>query len=137
VRTGVAALVLGAVAAASAAGGALLAGRATASPVHRAAEVQHRQTCTLSPFDHDANVVVRGVAALGACRRQSHALRLDGYRWTYRSGGELIAPDHGNAALAVVCKLRHDSLIATVYDSGSRMIGTKVCGWYESGAWRS
>src|SRR5262245_10442886 len=70
------------------------------------------------------------------CGTQSHALRLDGYSWTYRAGSELIAPDDGKAALDVVCRLRRPSLVATVYDSGQHQIGTRVCGWYVAGAWR-
>jgi len=135
VRTGVVAIVLAAVAAGSAAGGALVARRATASPHAVAHAIQPPQTCTLSPFDHDANIVVRGVTASAFCRAQSHALRLDGYHWTYRAGHELIAPDHGGNSLVVVCRLRRNRMAATVYDSGTRAIGTKLCGWYASAEW--
>jgi Protein kinase domain len=138
VRTSVVAAVIAVVAAGSAAGGALIAGRAAKASV-RTPAAQHqlqRQTCALSTFDHDANVVVAGVAAARFCRVQAHTLRLDGYRWTYRAGKELIAPDHGRNALGVVCRLRRAGLAATVYDSGGRAIGAKVCDWYAAGPWR-
>ena len=97
----------------------------------------HGETCAISPYERDANIVVAGIGANRFCRSQAHVLRLRGDRWTYRAGGELIAPDHGPRDLAVVCRLRNARLRATVYDSGSRRIGRDVCDWYASGGWRA
>jgi hypothetical protein len=140
VRVGLVATLIAAVAAGSAAGAALVVDRLSAKPAAFAAQkrpsAEPLQTCALSSFRHDANVVVRGIRADAFCRSQAHVLRLEGDRWTYRAGRELIAPDHGVESLAVVCRLRHGRLAATVYDSGGRRIGSDVCSWYSSGGWR-
>jgi serine/threonine-protein kinase len=134
VRWGRAFAVLAAVAAASAAAGTHLA---SWLPLGGAAPAAARgETCAMSPFDRDANIIVAGVGANRFCKSQAHVLRLRGDRWTYRAGGELIAPDHGAGDLAIVCKLRSSRLRATVYDSGSQRIGRDVCDWYASGGWR-
>jgi Protein kinase domain len=137
-RVGIVAATIAAVAAGSAAGAALVVDRLAAKPAAVAAARQTAtpQTCALSSFQHDANVVVRGVRAAVFCRSQAHVLRLEGDRWTYRAGGELIAPDRGVDSLAVVCRLRRGRLAATVYDSGAQRIGGDVCSWYASGGWR-
>ena len=93
-------------------------------------------TCAVSPVDRDANIVVRGVGADSFCRAQARLLRLRGDSWTYRSGRELFAPDHGTEELTVVCRLARGRLELTVYDAGSRTIGEDVCRWYASGSWR-
>jgi len=136
-RFGRAGAVFAVVAAASAAGGAYVGPRITALaedlPAVRA--LAGVETCALSPLAHDANVVVVGVRAASYCHSQAHVLRLAGDTWTYRSGGELFAPDHGKSALGVVCRLRNGHLRLTVYDSGSQRIGKDVCGWYASDGW--
>src|SRR5206468_1591429 len=122
-RTGLVAAVLAAVAAGSAVGGAVIAVRvAVAAPSRTGAtpRTQPRGTCALSPFRHDANVVVMGVGAARFCRSQAHVLRLEGDHWSYRTGRELFAPDHGSAALGVVCRLRRRALAAIVSDTGAR-----------------
>jgi hypothetical protein len=136
VRVGLAAAVIGALAAGSAAGAAFVAGRLSPrSPAHAGAAAVRLETCAVSPFQHDANVVVRGAGANAFCRSQAHVLALAGDRWTYRAGGELIAPDKGSSALTVVCRLRRHRLSATVYDTGAQRIGGDVCSWYASGGW--
>jgi serine/threonine-protein kinase len=137
VRIGLAVAVTAALAAASTAAAGFVTGRFSPRAALHALSASSVQTCVVSPFDHDANVVVRGTHAAAFCRRQAHVLRLVGDRWTYRSGGELIAPDHGSSALAVVCKVRRDNLVATVYDSGAKKIGGDVCSWYSSGGWQT
>ena len=134
VRVGLAAAVVGALAVGSAAGAAFFTGRFSPTHLAKRAAVQ---TCAVSPFEHDANVVVRGVGAVAFCRTQAHVLRLAGDRWTYRVGSELMAPDNGNSALTVVCRIRRSELKAPVYDTGSRQIGGDVCSWYASGGWRT
>jgi hypothetical protein len=136
VRLGLAAATIAALAACSAAGAAFLVQRFErprgAPPRAAAAPLE---TCALSPFKHDANIVVRGARADTFCRAQAHVLQLEGDRWSYRLGGELFAPDHGVSALRVVCRLRRGRLAATVYDSGTTRIGDDVCSWYSSGGW--
>ena len=138
VRIGLVAATVAAVAAGSAAGAALVVDRlsAHAKPAATAAHAAVPETCALSSVQHDANVVIRGLHADAFCRSQAHVLRLEGDRWTYRAGSELIAPDHGVNALGVVCRVRRGALAATVYDSGARRIGTDVCSWYATGGWR-
>jgi serine/threonine-protein kinase len=138
VRVGRAAAVIATIAAASAAAGAYVTARIAPAATGRAAlprSLARVETCAISPFEDDANVVVAGAAAGRFCRAQAHVLRLDGDRWTYRAGRELFAPHHGADALAVVCRLRRGPLRATVYDTGSRSIGEDLCGWYASGGW--
>jgi serine/threonine protein kinase len=137
VRLGVAVAVAAVVAAGSTAAAAFMTGRLPPRHLPRTTLPAAVQTCVVSPFQHDANVVIRGTGANTFCRRQAHILRLVGDRWTYRAGGELIAPDHGSSALDVVCRVRRNRLIATVYDSGAQSIGGDLCSWYASGGWRS
>jgi hypothetical protein len=134
---GVRLLGVAALAAVAAAGGAVAAGRfahgtATRTPAHVAA----RQTCAVSTFRHDANVVVAGVGAGRFCRAQTHVLGLQGNEWTYRDGGRLLAPDHGAGAVSVVCALQRRGFRLTVYDSGGQSIGRDLCTWYGGAGWR-
>jgi hypothetical protein len=132
VRVGLVAAVIAALGVGSAAGAAFMTGRLPLWPGHASSE-----TCAVSPFQHDANVVVRGIGANTFCRSQASVLQLDGDSWTYRAGNELIAPDHGKSSLGVVCRLRRSSLNATVYDSGSQQIGADVCSLYASSGWQT
>jgi len=132
VRVGLVAAVVAALAVGSAAGAAFMTGRLPLWPGHASSE-----TCSVSPFQHDANVVVRGVGANTFCRSQASVLQLDGDSWTYRAGRELIAPDHGTSSLGVVCHLRRSRLSATIYDSGSQEIGADVCSLYASSGWQT
>jgi serine/threonine-protein kinase len=137
IRVGVAVAVAAVLAAGSTAAAAYMTGRL---PTRHAAKTTSQallQSCVVSPFQHDANVVVEGAGAAAFCRKQAHVLRLVGDQWTYRAGNELIAPDHGSSSLDVVCRVRRKRLIATVYDSGAKSIGGDVCSWYGSGGWRS
>jgi hypothetical protein len=79
------------------------------------------ETCTFSPSDHDANVVVTGVDAKAYCRQNAQALR-----WTMRLGRHLRSPDL-DEPLAVVCRTRQNDLDITVYDNGGQDIGSGVC----------
>jgi len=137
VRVGLVAAALAALLGASAATAAFMTGRLSLHPATHRVVATPVQTCAVSPFQHDANLVVRGTGAVAFCRSQAHVLRLQGDHWTYRAGGELFAPDHGASALAVVCRLRRAGLRAVVYDSGAQAIGAEVCSWYASGGWRA
>src|SRR4051794_17001702 len=137
VRLGVAVAVAAVLAAGSTAAAAYMTGRLPPRHAPRSASQAALQTCVVSPFLHDANVVVEGTDAAAFCRKQAHVLRLVGDQWTYRAGNELIAPDHGSSALDVVCRVRRNSLVATVYDTGAKSIGGDLCSWYGSGGWRS
>jgi serine/threonine-protein kinase len=137
VRVGVAVAVAAVLAAGSTAAAAYMTGRLPPRAASHGALQRSSQTCVVSPFQHDANVVIRGTGADAFCRKQAHTLRLIGDTWTYRAGGELIAPDHGASALDVVCRVRRHSLEATVYDTGAKSIGGDLCSWYGSGGWRS
>ena len=78
-------------------------------------------TCTLSPTDHDANIVVTGVDAKAYCTRNARALQ-----WTVRTGRHLRSPDL-DEPLAVVCRTKQNDLDITVYDNGQQDIGSSVC----------
>jgi hypothetical protein len=137
VRRGVRLLGVAALVAVAAAGGAVAAGRfvhhaATRAPLRAAAQ----QICAVSTFRHDANVVVAGVGAARFCRAQTHVLSLQGNEWTYRAGGQLLAPDHGAGSVSVVCALARRGFRLTVYDSGGRSIGRDLCTWYGGAGWR-
>jgi serine/threonine protein kinase len=137
IRVGVAVAIAAVLAAGSTAAAAYMTGRLPtrhASPPRAQSALQQ---CVVSPFQHDANVVIRGTGAAAFCRKQAHVLRLVGDTWTYRTGSELIAPDHGSSALGVVCRVRRRNLVATVYDTGAKAIGGDLCSWYGSGGWRS
>ena len=92
-------------------------------------------TCTTSPFDHDANVVVRGVRADDYCRKLTRVLSSDDEVWAYRAGRIIYAPDNGE--VTPVCRFRDGGMRIAVYDSGSRSIGTGVCLSYRTGELRS
>ena len=126
-----------AVAALAAAGGAFIATRASATASVKTPAQQPHQTCALSAFHHDANVVLTGAGATRLCRTQAHVLRLRGDEWSYRSGGELFAPDHGTSSLHTVCRLSRGAVRLRVYDSGARAIGGDLCRWYGDGGWRA
>jgi serine/threonine protein kinase len=78
-------------------------------------------TCTFSPRDHDANVVVTGVDAKAYCAENAQALQ-----WTMRAGRHLRSPDI-DEPLSVVCHAKADDLQITVYDNGQRELGSSVC----------
>lgn len=78
-------------------------------------------TCTLSPSDHDANIVVTGVDAKAYCTRNARALQ-----WTVRNGRHLRSPDL-DEPLSVVCRTTQNDLDITVYDNGQQNIGSSVC----------
>jgi hypothetical protein len=84
-------------------------------------------TCTASPVEHDANIVVRGIRAGDYCNDLVQALTAEGEQWTYRAGRRLLAPDHGATEVSLVCKLRNDRVRLHVYDSGSQSIGRDFC----------
>jgi hypothetical protein len=93
-------------------------------------------TCTASPADHDANVVVSGVRAERFCLRLARALRADDSAWGYRTGRELLAPDRGDpAALSLVCRLQRPRLQVAVYDDGSQKIAHSICNEQLAGGW--
>ena len=137
-RRGAGILALAVVAAVAAGGGAFFAGRlGAAGPAgHVAARQQPRQTCALSPFHHNANVVISGLGALRLCRTQAHVLQLEGDQWSYRSGAELFTADRGNGSLQTICVLRRGASRLHVYDSGGHAIGSDLCRWYTGGGWR-
>jgi hypothetical protein len=78
-------------------------------------------TCTFSPRDHDANVVVTGIDAKAYCAERAQALR-----WTMRLGRHLRSPDL-DEPLTVVCRTKGNELDITVYDNGHRELGSGVC----------
>src|SRR3954452_9058024 len=138
VRRGVSLVGIAVVAAVAAAGGAFLTTRiATAGPRAAVAHAPVRQTCALSTFHHNANVVVTGVGAARFCKTEAHVLRLKGDGWTYRAGRELIAPDKGSGSPVAVCALQRRTFRLTVYDSGARAIGTDLCSGYAGAGWRA
>jgi serine/threonine protein kinase len=78
-------------------------------------------TCTFSPSDHDANIVVTGIDAKAYCTRNARALQ-----WTVRTGRHLRSPDL-DEPLSVVCRTTQNDLDITVYDNGQQDIGSSVC----------
>jgi Protein kinase domain len=85
-------------------------------------------TCSLSPLQHDANLVVSGAGARRFCRNQVRSLSQNGDAWGYRMGRRLLTPDKGDPrALGRVCSLRREGLSVTIYDTGEREIGQRVC----------
>jgi serine/threonine-protein kinase len=84
-------------------------------------------TCTLSPHDHDANVVVTGIDAKAYCAERAQDLR-----WSMRLGRKLRSPDLAEP-LTVVCSLEGSELRITVYDNGRREIGSRFCGRASTG----
>jgi tRNA A-37 threonylcarbamoyl transferase component Bud32 len=78
-------------------------------------------TCTVSPSDHDANLVVRGVGADDYCASRARELS-----WATRPGFALRSPDLGEK-LTVVCSGRDRGMRITIYDDGGRRIGQDLC----------
>ena len=92
--------------------------------------------CTASPADHDANVVVSGVRADSFCVKLVRQLQADDHGWGYRTGRQLLAPDHGDtAALRLVCHLERRRLRVAVYDDGSQQIARTLCNQEFAGDW--
>jgi hypothetical protein len=92
--------------------------------------------CAVSPFKHDANLVVSGVGAIRFCRSQAETLSTQGYHWAYRDTTRLAAPDSGDPAdLGRICSLARGRLTATVYDDLGRAIGTNLCHAYAASGW--
>ncbi len=90
------------------------------------------QRCTISPVDHDANLVAIGVKAHRFCRQEVAALTGQGAQtWVFRRGRKLRAPDYGQPEqLTLVCSLTHRGLELTVLDDGKQDIGTALCQRY-------
>ena len=92
--------------------------------------------CAVSPFGHDANLVVSGVGAVSFCRSQAETLSAHGNAWAYRAGTRLLAPDSGNPGdLSRVCALARGGLVASVYDDFGQRMGTSLCHAYAAGGW--
>ena len=79
-------------------------------------------TCTVSPTDHDANLVVSGVGANDYCSNRAQDLT-----WRIRQGFSLRSPDL-HEQLTLVCSARTRGLRIAVYDDGGRRIGHVLCG---------
>lgn len=99
---------------------ALAAGAAVAFGYVRA-DAPSAVTCTVSPSDHDANLVVRGVGADDYCANRARELA-----WATRPGRALRNPDLGET-LTVVCAGRDRGMRITIYDDGRRRIGRELC----------
>ena len=84
-------------------------------------------TCTVSPPDHDANIVVTGIDAHAYCAERAQSLK-----WTMRLGRKLRSPDLSEP-LTVVCRSEETDLRVTVYDNGRRQLGSRVCGHVTTG----
>ena len=84
-------------------------------------------TCTLSPPDHDANVVVTGIDAKAFCAEHAQGLK-----WSMRLGRKLRSPDLAEP-LTLVCRLDGSDLRISVYDNGRREIGSRFCGRVSTG----
>jgi tRNA A-37 threonylcarbamoyl transferase component Bud32 len=97
-----------------------------------AASAPRATTCTTSPYDHDANVIVRGIRADAYCRKLTRLLTSDDEVWSYRAGRVIYAPDHGE--VSPVCRFRDAGMRVAVYDSGSQEIGAGVCLSYSAGS---
>jgi serine/threonine protein kinase len=78
-------------------------------------------TCTVSPSDHDANLVAHGVAADTYCADRARELA-----WSTRPGRALRSPDLGQQ-LTVVCTGRDRGMRITIYDDGGQRIGHDLC----------
>jgi serine/threonine protein kinase len=135
-RVGVASIATLAVAAPASAGGWMLArklyGTQSAKPHPQAVATR----CALSPFGHDANLVVSGVGAIRFCRQQAEALSAQGDAWAYRANTRLLAPDSGDpSGLGRICALSRGRLSAAVYDDKGRQIGTDLCHAFAAAGW--
>jgi serine/threonine protein kinase len=135
-RVGVALLAALAVAAPAAAGGWMLGQRLWGPRASRAQAHAVATRCAVSPFDHDANLVVSGVGAIRFCRLQAEALSAQGDAWAYRANTRLLAPDSGDPdGLGRICALARGRLTAAVYDDKGRSIGTDLCQAYAAAGW--
>jgi hypothetical protein len=134
-RVSVSLLAALAVAAPATAGGVAIGRRlARAHPVAQVREVATH--CAVSPFNHDANLVVSGVGAIRFCRSQAETLSAHGQSWAYRANMQLLAPDSGDPAnLTRICGLDRGRLTATIYDDLGRSIGTNLCHAYAASGW--
>jgi tRNA A-37 threonylcarbamoyl transferase component Bud32 len=83
-------------------------------------------TCTVSPHDHDANLVVTGVDADSYCSERAQELA-----WSVRPGHQLRSPDRGERP-TLVCHARRDGLRIAVYDDGGQRIGRDLCDRYST-----
>jgi tRNA A-37 threonylcarbamoyl transferase component Bud32 len=83
-------------------------------------------TCTVSPHDHDANLVVTGVDADAYCSERAQELA-----WSVRPGHKLRSPDRGERP-TLVCRARRDGLRIAVYDDGGQRIGRDLCDRYST-----
>jgi hypothetical protein len=83
-------------------------------------------TCTVSPRDHDANLVVTGVDADAYCSNRARALD-----WSIRAGRTLRSPDLGKRP-TLVCRTQYDRLRIEVYDGGRQRIGRDLCHEYSA-----
>lgn len=134
-RAGVALLIALAIAAPATAGGVMIGRRLARTHQPPQARVVATR-CAVSPFGHDANLVVYGVGAIGFCRSQAEKLSAQGQAWAYRGTTQLLAPDSGNpAGLSSICALARGRLTARVYDDLGRRIGTDLCHTYAAAGW--
>jgi serine/threonine-protein kinase len=132
-RIGVASLAALAVAAPATAGGVVLGRKLTRT---HAPPLAVATRCAVSPFGHDANLLVSGVGADGFCRSQAETLSKQGSAWAYRGNTHLVAPDSGDpTGLGRLCVLARGRLTATVYDDKGRSIGTDLCHSYAAAGW--
>jgi serine/threonine protein kinase len=135
-RVGVAALAALAVAAPATAGGWMLGKKLYGTQPSRPQPHAVATRCAVSPFGHDANLVVSGVGAIGFCRSQAETLSKQGSSWAYRANTRLLAPDSGDPnVLGRICSLSRGRLTAAVYDDKGRSIGTDLCHTYAAAGW--
>jgi serine/threonine protein kinase len=133
-RVSVALLAALAVAAPATAGGLAIGRRLARS--HPGPQLQVPTHCAVSPFKHDANLVVSGVGAIRFCRSQAETLSAQGEAWAYRANTRLLAPDSGDPTnLSRICGLARGRLTAAVYDDLGRRIGTNLCHAYAASGW--
>ena len=78
-------------------------------------------TCTVSPSNHDANIVAHGVGADDYCGSRARDLV-----WSRRPGLALRSPDLGEE-LTVVCTGHDRGMRITIYDDGRQRIGRDLC----------
>ena len=135
-RVGVASLAALAVAAPATAGGVVLGRKLARSHAPRPQPHLVVTRCAVSPFGHDANLVVSGVGAIPFCRSQAVTLSAQGDSWAYRGNTRLLAPDSGDPAnLGRICALARGRLTAAVYDDKGQSIGTDLCQTYAAAGW--
>ena len=134
-RVGAALVAALAVAAPATAGGVVL-GRKLAGENPRPQPRALVTRCAVSPFGHDANLVVSGVGAIRFCRSQAETLSARGDAWAFRGNTQLLAPDSGNPQdLGRICALARGRLTAAVYDDLGQGIGTDLCHAYAATGW--